>query len=215
MLNTVIAKNNSNVNSNLRTKYPIVETFHSLQGEGFWYGMNAFFIRLAGCDVFCPWCDQKETWSMKKYPLLTVESIIDKVKITNAPIVIITGGEPLLHDLNSLTIELKKIGKKVHLETSGTHPFSGSFDWVTFSPKPYKKIHESIYAQANELKVIVANQEDLLWANSQANQVSDDVILYLQPEWNSPQSQGLIFEYIKQNPQWRLSLQAHKFMKIR
>jgi len=215
MSHTLTAEKKINSTSNLAVEYPVVETFHSLQGEGFWSGMNAFFIRLAGCDVFCPWCDQKETWSMKKYPLFTVENLVQEVEKTNAPMVIITGGEPLLHNLNPLTKELKKTGKKIHLETSGAHPFSGEFDWVTFSPKTYKKPHQTIYSKANELKIVIANQDDFLWANSQADLVCEDVILYLQPEWDSNQSQDLICEYIKQNPQWRLSLQTHKFLGVR
>lgn len=215
MSQTLTAEKKINSTSNLAVEYPVVETFHSLQGEGFWSGMNAFFIRLAGCDVFCPWCDQKETWSMKKYPLFTVENLVQEVEKTNAPMVIITGGEPLLHDLKPLTRELQKTGKKIHLETSGAHPFSGYFDWVTFSPKTYKQPHQSIYTQANELKIVIANQDDFLWANSQADLVSEDVILYLQPEWNSNQSQDLICEYIQQNPRWRLSLQTHKFLGVR
>jgi len=202
-------------NSCQQAEYPIVETFHSLQGEGYWSGVNAFFIRLAGCDVGCPWCDQKETWTMKKYPLITVNNLVKQVEQITTNHIIITGGEPLLHNLNYLTEELSKLGKKIHLETSGSNIFSGNFDWVTFSPKPYKKPHESIYNQVNELKVIISQPEDLIWAESEAKKMPNKVIKYLQPEWNKPSTQSLIFQYIQNNPQWRLSLQTHKFMGIR
>ncbi|AUC60972.1 7-carboxy-7-deazaguanine synthase QueE [Cyanobacterium sp. HL-69] len=216
MINTVNKKEvKKTLNNNLLYEYPIVETFHSVQGEGFFAGVNAFFIRLAGCDVFCPWCDQKETWSMKKYPLYTVEKIVREVKQINTNTIIVTGGEPLLHDLNPLTIELKKTGKNIHLETSGAHPFSGVFDWVTFSPKPYKKPHETIYNKASELKVVVAEEKDFIWALSEGEKVSSHTIKYLQPEWNSPHTQELIFNYIKDNPSWRLSLQTHKYLGVR
>lgn len=200
---------------NLTYTYPLVETFHSIQGEGYWSGENAFFIRLGGCNVHCPWCDQKETWNAKKFPQFSVEKLLKKVAIVNTNLVIITGGEPLLHNLEPLTQELQKTAKKTHLETSGTHPFTGNFDWVTFSPKPYKKPHPSIYDQVNELKVVISEAKDLEWAELEASKTSHHVVKYLQPEWSRPETQNLIFEYIKQNPQWRLSLQTHKFLGVR
>lgn len=196
-------------------QYPIVEMFHSLQGEGYWSGVNAFFIRLAGCDVYCPWCDQKETWAMKKYPLISIDNLAQEVEKINTNHLIITGGEPLLHNLHFLTNEIRKTGKKIHLETSGSHPFSGNFDWVTFSPKPYKKPHFSIYDQVSELKVVISEKKDFIWAESEAEKLSKNILKFLQPEWNNPETQVLIFDYIKQNPHWRLSLQTHKFMEIR
>ncbi len=195
--------------------YPIVETFHSIQGEGAWAGTNAFFIRLGGCDVYCPWCDQKETWNAKKYPQQSVQSLAEKASLVNPAIAIITGGEPLLYDLLPLTQELHNQGIKVHLETSGAHPFSGNFDWVTFSPKRYKSPHTSIYQQANELKVIISQKEDLEWAEEQSRQISPNTLKYLQPEWNRAETQQLIFDYILSHPQWRMSLQAHKFLGVR
>lgn len=195
--------------------YPIVETFHSVQGEGAWAGVNAFFIRLGGCDVRCPWCDQKESWNAKRYPMRSPNCISQEVKKVNPAIVIITGGEPLMHDLNPLTQQLRELGLRVHLETSGAHPFSGEFDWVTFSPKRYKVPHESICDRVNELKVVVANAEDLQWAEQQANKISSEAVKYLQPEWNTPESQQLIFDYVLQHPQWRISLQTHKFLGVR
>lgn len=201
--------------NNKQDEYPMVETFHSLQGEGYWNGVNAFFIRLAGCDVYCPWCDQKETWSMKKYPLVTVNNLIAEINKIKTNHLIITGGEPLLHNLDYLTKELKQTNKKIHLETSGSHPFSGVFDWVTFSPKPYKKPHDSIYERVNELKVVISEEKDFIWAETEAQKIPNHALKYLQPEWNTPISQSLIFEYIKYHPEWRLSLQTHKFMGIR
>lgn len=200
---------------NLDDQYPLVEMFHSIQGEGFWSGENSFFIRLAGCDVYCPWCDQKETWSMKKYPLLTVEKITNKLININTKHIIITGGEPLLHDLFPLTKTLKNLGYTTHLETSGAHVFTGEFDWVTFSPKPYKKPHESIYDHVNELKVVINDENDLIWAESEAKKLPINTPKYLQPQWENPDSQELIFNYILNHPQWRLSLQTHKFMGVR
>lgn len=205
----------SSITSNLTYTYPIVETFHSIQGEGFWSGVNGFFIRLGGCDVYCPWCDQKESWNAKKFPQYSVANLLEKVAIANPKLVIITGGEPLLHNLEPLTKELQKIGQKTHLETSGSHNFTGTFDWVTFSPKLYKKPHGSIYNQVNELKVVVRNEKDLQWAELEASKIPNHALKYLQPEWNTPHSQKLIVEYIKQHSQWRLSLQIHKFLGVR
>jgi organic radical activating enzyme len=195
--------------------YPIVETFHSVQGEGAWTGASAFFIRLGGCDVYCPWCDQKESWNAKRHPQRSLVELAREARAANAAIVIVTGGEPLIHDLNPLTRHLRSLGMRVHLETSGAHPFSGQFDWVTFSPKPYKLPHESIYARVSELKVVIANLQDLQWAEQQARKISPQTVKYLQPEWNTPQSQQLIFDYVLQHPQWRMSLQTHKFLGVR
>ena len=207
-------KNDSQITF-LQSEYPIVETFHSIQGEGFWSGYNAFFIRLAGCDVHCPWCDQKETWSTKNYPLLTVEKLLKKVEEIKTEHIIITGGEPLLHDLDALTTILQSSGAKLHIETSGAHPFTGYFDWVTFSPKPYKLPHQTIYDHVSELKVVIDNENDLIWAESEAKKISADIPKYLQPQWNNLQTQELVFQYILKNPQWRLSLQTHKFLGVK
>ncbi|MGK7958253.1 MAG: 7-carboxy-7-deazaguanine synthase QueE [Crocosphaera sp.] len=195
--------------------YPIVETFHSLQGEGTWTGVSTFFIRLAGCDVHCPWCDQKESWTSKGYPQQSPHSLAEAAKQVNPAMVVITGGEPLIYDLLPLTQELHQLGLRVHLETSGAHPFSGKFDWVTFSPKPFKLPHESIYSQVSELKVVIADPEDLNWAQEQAQKVPPETIKYLQPEYSQPENQSLIFDYILKHPQWRMSLQIHKFLGVR
>ncbi len=197
------------------TTYPIVETFHSLQGEGTWTGVSTFFIRLAGCEVHCPWCDQKESWTSHGYSQQSVKMLAEAAKGTNPAIVVVTGGEPLMHDLFPLTQGLHALGLQIHLETSGAYPLTGQFDWVTFSPKPFKVPHETIYPQVNELKVVIANEKDLHWAEEQAKKVHPETIKYLQPEWNSPQSQALIFNYILHHPQWRMSLQTHKFLGVR
>ncbi len=197
------------------TAYPIVETFHSVQGEGAHTGVSAYFIRLAGCDVACPWCDTKESWNSKRHPQKSITELVDKVSQAKGAIAIITGGEPLLHDLWPLTQALKAKRIPVHLETSGAHPFSGDFDWVTFSPKQFKAPHPSIYERADELKVVITKEYDLKWAEQQAALVAPNTLKYLQPEWSTSQSKSLIFDYVKQNPQWRISLQTHKLLEVR
>ena len=173
---------------------PVVETFHSIQGEGSWTGTNAFFIRLAGCDVGCPWCDTKQSWNPKRHPQRSVEELVTQAQAANPQIVVITGGEPLMHDLTALTEQLRNAGLQVHLETSGAHPFSGTFDWVTFSPKRFKPPHPSIYDHADELKVVIANETDLAWAEQQARQVSPHAAKLLQPEWETSGSQEIVFQ---------------------
>ena len=195
--------------------YPIVETFHSLQGEGYWAGVNAFFIRLGGCDVHCPWCDTKHSWNPQIHPQRSLLELTQAAKTVNPAIVVITGGEPLMHDLLPLTTSLKSEGLQVHLETSGAHPLTGNFDWITFSPKQFKAPHPSIYPRTSELKVVVTSEYDLKWAEQQAALIPQAARRYLQPEWNSSKSQDLIFQYILQHPQWRISLQTHKLLKIR
>ena len=194
---------------------PVVETFHSVQGEGVWAGTNAFFIRLAGCDVGCPWCDTKHSWNVRRHPQRLTTDLIAEAKAANPAIVVITGGEPLMHDLSSLSNGLRATGLRVHLETSGAHPFSGSFDWITFSPKRSKPPHESIYSRVSELKVVVSEQADLSWAEDQATNIPTDAIRLLQPEWGTPDSYSLIFDYVLSHPEWRISLQTHKFTNIR
>jgi len=194
---------------------PVVETFHSVQGEGAWTGTNAFFIRLAGCDVGCPWCDTKHSWNAHRHPQRLTADLIAEAKAANPAIVVVTGGEPLMYDLSSLSNGLRTAGLRVHLETSGAHPFSGNFDWVTFSPKPSKPPHKSIYLQVSELKVVVAKPSDLSRAEDHAAQIPTDAVKLLQPEWGTPGSYSLIFEYVLSHPEWRISLQTHKFTNIR
>lgn len=193
----------------------VVETFHSVQGEGAWTGANAFFIRLGGCDVGCSWCDSKRTWNSNLHPQSSVVQLTAAAKAANPAIVVVTGGEPLMHDLTTLTEALRTAGLRVHLETSGAHPWSGTFDWVTFSPKKFKPPHQSVYSHVQELKVVVVDAQDLQWAEQQAAVVSAGTLKYLQPEWHTPSSQELVFNYVLKHPEWRISLQTHKFLGVR
>lgn len=193
---------------------PIVETFHSIQGEGAWAGANAFFMRLAGCDVGCPWCDTKHSWNPKRHPLRSIDALVAEARQASPTFVVVTGGEPLMHNLDALTHRLKDAGLRIHLETSGVHPFSGTFDWVTFSPKPFKPPHPSIYPQVSELKVVVTGPDDLAWAETQALRLPQKSLKLLQPEWETPGSTDLVFRYVLEHPDWRVSLQTHKFINI-
>lgn len=195
--------------------YPIVETFHSVQGEGSHTGVSAFFIRLGGCDVRCPWCDTKESWNAQRHPQRSIVELVAEVKQARPAIAIITGGEPLLHDLTPLTVAIKQQNIPVHLETSGSHPFSGEFDWVTFSPKQFLAPHPSIYPRVNELKVVILSKYDFKWAEQQAALVPPETVKYLQPEWSTSRSKDLIFDYVLKHPQWRISLQTHKLLQVR
>ncbi|WP_027891140.1 7-carboxy-7-deazaguanine synthase QueE [Calidithermus chliarophilus] len=195
--------------------YPVVETFHSVQGEGYYAGVNAFFIRLGGCDVGCWFCDTKESWDAGKHPTRTVEELVTEAASVKPAIVVVTGGEPLMHDLNPLTWGLRSAGLRAHLETSGAHPYSGNFDWVTLSPKKFKAPHPSVYPHVNELKVVVVNHSDLAWAEEHARRISPTAVRSLQPEWSTPKSRELIFQYVLRNPDWRISLQTHKFLEVR
>jgi 7-carboxy-7-deazaguanine synthase len=193
---------------------PIVETFHSVQGEGAWTGTNAFFIRLGGCDVGCWFCDTKQSWNPKRHPQKPIDELVQAAKSVNPAIVVITGGEPLMHDLTKLTQGLHAVGLRTHLETSGAHPFSGEFDWVTLSPKPFKPPHENIYSHVSELKVVITKPEDFEWAEQRSRQVPLTAIRYLQPEWGTPESTKLIFDYVLEHPEWRMSLQTHKLLGV-
>lgn len=192
-----------------------MEHFYTLQGEGFHQGKAAYFIRLGGCDVGCVWCDVKDSWDATKHPQLNVESLKFKVKETPAEIVVITGGEPLMYNLDELTNELKSSGLKTHIETSGAYPLSGSWDWICLSPKKFKAPLPEILPLAHELKVVVFNKSDLDWAKKYAALVSRGCKLYLQPEWDkAAEMTPLIIDYIKLNPQWELSLQIHKYINV-
>ena len=203
---------------NLKSKIsslPVMEDFYTLQGEGFHQGKAAYFIRLGGCDVGCVWCDVKDSWDAEKHPKFKVESLKLKVKETPAEIVVITGGEPLMHDLTELTKELQAAGLKTHIETSGAHPLSGSWDWICLSPKKFKAPLPGIAPLANELKIVVFNKSDFDWAEKYAALVSPSCKLFLQPEWDkAAEITPLIIEYIKAHPQWELSLQIHKYINV-
>jgi len=197
------------------TSLPVMEHFYTLQGEGFHQGKAAYFIRLGGCDVGCVWCDVKDSWDADKHPKLKVESLKLKVKETSAEIVVITGGEPLMHNLDELTKKLQDAGLKTHIETSGAHPLSGSWDWICLSPKKFKAPLPGIIPLASELKIVVFNKSDFVWAEKYAALVSPSCKLYLQPEWDkATEITPQIIDYIKAHPQWELSLQIHKYINV-
>lgn len=192
-----------------------MEMFYTLQGEGYHQGKAAYFIRLAGCDVGCVWCDVKESWDASKHLVFSVDEIVSSALAHPARLAIITGGEPLLYNLDTLTTALKKVGFEVNIETSGSSPMSGKWDWVCLSPKKFKApLDESIQA-ASELKVVIFNTHDFEWAETYAKQVAPNCKLYLQPEWDkSNQITPLVIEYIKAHPQWELSAQLHKYIQV-
>ncbi len=197
------------------TSLPVMEHFYTLQGEGFHQGKAAYFIRLGGCDVGCVWCDVKDSWDASKHPKLKIENLKLKTKETPAEIVVITGGEPLMHNLDELTKELQQSGLKTHIETSGAYPLSGSWDWICLSPKKFKAPLPGIIPLANELKIVVFNRSDFDWAEKYAAMVSPKCKLYLQPEWDkAAEITPLIIDYIKANPKWELSLQIHKYVNV-
>ena len=192
-----------------------MESFYTIQGEGFYQGRAAYFIRLGGCDVGCIWCDVKDSWDSGKHPLLSVEKLVENVKQTPAKLVVITGGEPLMHDLNFLTQKLQQAGFETNVETSGSSPLSGSWNWVCLSPKKFKPPLREVVPIANELKIIIFNKTDFKWAEEYAAQVASSCKLYLQPEWTkSAEMMTLIVDYIMANPQWELSLQIHKYIGV-
>jgi 7-carboxy-7-deazaguanine synthase len=197
------------------TQYPVMEMFYSLQGEGYHQGKAAYFIRLAGCDVGCVWCDVKDSWDASKHPVLTIDEIVSSALAHPARLAIVTGGEPLLYNLDALTTALKKAGFEVNIETSGSSPMSGKWDWVCLSPKKFKApLNESIQA-ASELKVVIFNIHDFEWAETYAKQVGPSCKLYLQPEWDKANLiTPLVIEYIKANPKWELSAQLHKYIQV-
>ncbi|NVK50843.1 MAG: radical SAM protein [Cyclobacteriaceae bacterium] len=194
---------------------PVMEAFYTIQGEGRFTGHPAYFIRLGGCDVGCVWCDVKESWEAEKWPVISVEEIVEGALAYPGRLVVITGGEPLMYNLEPLTQLLKEKGFTTNIETSGAYPFSGEFDWVCFSPKKFKKPHPSIYEKANELKVVVYHPSDFEFAESHAVQVNPGCELRLQPEWSkADRFTSEIIDYIKKHPTWKISLQTHKFMDI-
>lgn len=197
------------------TQLPVMEHFYTLQGEGVYQGKAAYFIRLGGCDVGCVWCDVKDSWDGGKHPLRSVEDLVGEVKATPTEIVVITGGEPLMHDLTHLTAALKSAGLRTHMETSGSSPLSGTWDWITLSPKKFKAPLPEVLPHASELKVVVFNKSDFAWAEQWAAQVAPGCKLYLQPEWSKADIvTPLIIDYIKAHPKWQLSLQIHKYINV-
>lgn len=194
---------------------PLMEEFYTIQGEGFHTGRAAYFIRLAGCDVGCTWCDVKESWNAENHSLISVEQLVKNVKSSGADFCVITGGEPATYNLQLLTKVLVENNIQTAIETSGVYPVTGIWHWVCFSPKKFKTPDENIYQMANELKIIVFNKHDLEWARSQAEKVKSTCRLYLQPEWEKKEEMlPLIIDFVKLNPQWKISLQTHKYINV-
>jgi organic radical activating enzyme len=201
--------------NNMITTLPVMEHFYTLQGEGYHQGKAAYFVRLGGCDVGCIWCDVKDSWDAGKHPLMKIEDIVSNIKKTPAGIAVITGGEPLMHNLDELTSQLHTAGLKTNIETSGAYSLSGTWDWICLSPKKFKAPLPEVSPHANELKVVIFNKSDFDWAEQYAALVSPDCKLYLQPEWDkAAQMTPMIIDYIKANPKWELSLQIHKYINV-
>jgi len=196
-------------------KYPVMETFTSVQGEGVFTGVPSFFIRLAGCDVGCVWCDVKESWDKEKHPLVALDTLIEAAVGSGVKVVIVTGGEPTMHDLGPLTEALRNVNLRVHLETSGTQKLTGLFDWITFSPKKFKAPLEEYFQLANELKVVINHKSDIEWSHELSARMNDKAQWFMQPEWDKRETMlALIFDWVLKNPHWRVGLQIHKYMGV-
>ncbi|MCB4798652.1 7-carboxy-7-deazaguanine synthase QueE [Neotamlana laminarinivorans] len=207
-------KNNVQELVNKGEMLPLMEEFYTIQGEGFYKGTAAYFIRIGGCDVGCHWCDVKESWNANLHPPTEINKIVKNAK-TYSDTIVITGGEPLMWDMKPLTTKLKAEGLKTHIETSGAYKLTGVWDWICLSPKKMKLPTEEVSERANELKVIVYNKDDFRFAEEQAAKVNKDCILYLQPEWSKRDKVvPLIVDYVMQNPKWKVSLQTHKYLNI-
>ena len=192
-----------------------MEHFYTIQGEGQFAGSAAYFIRLAGCDVGCHWCDVKESWEVDENQWMSIKDLIHQIENTPVNIVVITGGEPATYNLEELTAEINNIGKRTHIETSGAYEITGEWDWVTLSPKKFKVPIDSSFAKANELKVVVYNKHDFKWAQENAQKVSSQCQLLLQPEWGRREEiMPLIVDFVKKNPHWKASLQTHKYLNV-
>ena len=193
---------------------PLMETFYSIQGEGFHKGKASYFIRIGGCDVGCHWCDVKESWDAQAHPLISTTNIVRNA-LKYSEMVVVTGGEPLMWDMTILTKELKENNKKIHIETSGAYELTGDWDWICLSPKKQMKPVDEIYKKADELKVIIYNNDDFKFAEDQAKKISSKAHLFLQPEWeNREKMMPIMVDYIKKNPKWKISLQTHKYLEI-
>lgn len=193
---------------------PLMEEFYTIQGEGYHTGTAAYFIRVGGCDVGCHWCDVKESWNAELHPPTHVNTIVANAA-KYARTIVVTGGEPLTWDMGPLTSGLRDFGLKIHIETSGAYPLSGDWDWICLSPKKTKLPVADLYAHAHELKMIIHNKHDFIFAEEQAQKVNSDAILFLQPEWSKKEEMTpLIVDYVMQNPKWRVSLQTHKYLNI-
>jgi organic radical activating enzyme len=194
---------------------PLMEDFYTLQGEGYHSGRAAYFLRIGGCDVGCSWCDVKESWNAALWPLTETDEIVRRVFDCPAKSVVITGGEPLIYNLDYLCSELKKSGYTLFLETSGSHPLSGKWDWICLSPKKFSPPLPEIFRRVNEFKVIIRSVGDFDWAEKNQKKLNSECKLFLQPEWSVRESiMETVVEYVKIHPQWRISLQSHKYMRI-
>jgi 7-carboxy-7-deazaguanine synthase len=194
---------------------PIMEHFFTIQGEGTYSGRAAYFVRLAGCDIGCVWCDVKESWDSALHPILGIDYLVSEIEKTTVDFVVITGGEPALYDLTFLIKKLKTLKIEVAIETSGCYPLKGIVDWYCFSPKKFKAPCEEAYQLANELKIVISHPSDIAWAELHGEKVKSTCKLYLQPEWTKSDAiLPLIIEFVKRNKKWQISLQTHKFMHI-
>ncbi len=215
---SLVPESASNLHFKLQTSnmlLPVMESFYTLQGEGFHQGRAAYFIRLGGCDVGCIWCDVKDSWDASKHPQVAVTDIINGALEYPGRLAVVTGGEPLLYNLDELTLQLRKAGFETNIETSGSSPLSGYWDWICLSPKKFKFPLPEVIAAANELKVVIFNKSDFDWAEKYAAQVQPGCKLYLQPEWDKQAAMlPLIIDYIKAHPQWELSIQSHKYINV-
>jgi 7-carboxy-7-deazaguanine synthase len=195
--------------------YPVMERFFTVQGEGSHTGTAAWFIRLGGCDVGCAWCDVKDSWDVNAHPRVSCETLVQEAKESGAPICVVTGGEPAMHQLGHLTAALQEAGIRTHIETSGAHALTGQWDWVTLSPKRFKAARKDVFPLADELKVIVVNRQDLQWGEDHAASLKADAQLFLQPEWDRKDKVlPYIMEHLQVNPRWRISLQMHKYIGL-
>lgn len=200
---------------NVDLEIPVMESFYTIQGEGYHSGRAAYFIRTAGCDVGCVWCDVKESWDAVPSQIKPISEIIEEVSASKTDFVVITGGEPTMYDLGPLTKALKAIGMEIAIETSGAYPISGEFDWICLSPKKFKMPLEENYELADELKMIIYNQHDFKWSAELAKKVNPSCKLFLQPEWEKEEQMlPFIIDYVKQNIEWKISLQTHKYLNI-
>jgi len=207
-------QSNNSLKLNQGLNLPVMEAFYTIQGEGYYKGSAAYFIRIAGCDIGCHWCDVKESWDSDIHPIKSIDEIVQNIK-NKCKIVVITGGEPLIWDMSPLTELLKENNFKTHLETSGSNKLTGDWDWICLSPKKRKIPLNQVYKKADELKIIIYNKLDLKFAEEEAKKVSKNCILYLQPEWTKrDEMMPVIVDYIMNNTKWKVSLQTHKYLNI-
>ena len=200
---------------NSHTHIPVMEHFYTIQGEGYYTGHAAYFIRLAGCDVGCVWCDVKESWTVEEHQLMLIDDLIKEILKYPARLVVITGGEPLMYELSYLTKKIKENGFQINIETSGAYPISGMLDWICVSPKKFKQPLKEVLAKADELKCIIFNKTDFKFAEENNKHVTENCKLYLQTEWSKRvQITPLIVDYAKNNPKWNISVQTHKYLDI-